>query len=224
MPERDERGTEGKSLVTARQRKKHRRTKRIAKLYKRLNQPLSVTVLGGIIVFLITSFVQQQYAKSQREFEIEQAKRTHRIELASTAENQIIQELSKRFTGIAVVAGAYAGHYGKEQYRENVDYYNDSKREWDREQEVLELKVGVYFPDPGIQKSWNSLVKRLDNFDTNVVGLNDRLRGVTTDSQELKKALSPIDKTIENIEIDLKNFAHQLNEFINHEEVRPLRE
>jgi hypothetical protein len=224
MPERDEQGTEGKSLVTARQRNKHRRTKRIAKIYKRLNQPLSVTVLGGIIVFLITSFVQQQYAKSQQEFQIKQAKRAHRIELASAAENQVIQELSKRFTGIAVVVGAYNEHYSKKQYRDNVDYYNDSKREWDREQEVLELKVSTYFPDSDILKNWNALVKRLDDFDASVVNFNDRFRGVTADSKELENALSPINENIDSIEADLKTFAHRLNESINREEARPLRE
>jgi hypothetical protein len=224
MAERDEKQTEKDIPVAASAAKRSRfhKTKSRIRLYRRLNQPLSVTVLGGIIVFLITSFVQQRYATSQQEFLVEQSRRAHRIESASATEKEIIHALSKRFTGIAVVVGAYAGHYGKEQYRDNVDYYTASKREWDREQEVLELKVSTYFSDQRILKSWEDLVKKLENFDASTVALNDQFRGITKDSTKLKEALASADKEIDSLEIDLKAFSHQLNDFINREEARPL--
>lgn len=222
MPREDEKDADlsPSDKQDGRSRSKFRRTKKVVKLFRVLNGPFFVTVFGGLIVFFISQSVEHRYSQSQERFQVRQGLRQHKIQAASAALEEIIRALSKRFTGIGTVVGAYRQHYGKAQYSEAIDYDNAVEHEWDQNQEVLELKIDIYFPDIKIKEHWHSLVKGMDDFDEVVTNLNDKFRGVTRSSKALDDAIASADRTIDHLEADLRDFAHELNDFINRDETR----
>jgi hypothetical protein len=181
-----------------------------------------VTVVGGLMVFAISSYVQQKYAKSQQKFLLDQGKRTHKIDAASAAEDEIVRALSKRLTGIANVLGAFRANLASQQYRESIDYYVISKREWDNNQEVLEVKVSIYFPSTEIHKQWDGLVGELDDFENTVTEINEKFGAATSPSRGMENAVAAADKDLEKATNDIRTFAQELNNFINDEESRNL--
>lgn len=199
-----------------------RKRRRLVRLFKLLNSPLLVTVAGGLFVFLISSYIQHRYAMSQGAIQAAQSRRVHRIDSASAAEEEIIQSVSKWFTGNANIAGAYRAHVNQAQYRETMDYSIAADREWDNLKPILAIKISIYFPGEETQRRWNHLVEELNDFNQTVTDIDERFNGVTKASPKLAEALTVVDEKIRQIEIDLAAFALQLNGLINSEEARPL--
>jgi len=191
------------------------RPTKIAKLYKRLNSPLSVTVLGGLAVLVISTRVQNQYWVSQQRFLNDQTIHAHKIEATILTEEEIVRAAGKRLTGAAILVGAHEGHFDDDQHDKSIGAYNLSRREWDDLEEVLKLRLSIYYPDEAIQKSWRGLLLNMDNLDKSVIGL-DKFSPADKSANH-SRATASAREAIRQIEEDLGHFSSQLTRYMSNE-------
>jgi len=142
------------------------------KLWQAVNQPVVVTVLGGLAVFFISNYIQNQYWISQQKFLVQQATLSKRLELSNAAVEDLVRAVGRLITASASVVAAHERGFDRRQLNETIDHYNVLQDEWDQSEEVLKLKLRTYFPQAEIDAQWHDLRLKLGALDAEIVTLH----------------------------------------------------
>lgn len=135
-----------------------------------LNQPFVVTVIGGAMVFLVTSCVQQQYWIAQQKYLFQQE--SIRFKLAAVDEtiksvDQLVSAYSAEFT-------AYESNFDQDQQAKIDDELDTADKHWDQEFDLRKMRVKVYFPDPEVQKALDQVNDDLATLDCYMMRLGTK--------------------------------------------------
>jgi hypothetical protein len=199
--------------------KPRRRRRWLARICRHLNSPLFVTLFGGVLVLLISTFVQDRYWVAQQDYLLRQSRRSHKIDAASTTQEEVIQAMGRRLTGIAVLIAAHEEHFQKKQYEEKRSEYEKSRDDWDNVEEVLKLKVGFYY-DAKVNKSWSDLRTDFLALDTIVMEKLEKWDTESTKAEHLNLT-TQARQTLEKVTDGLDQLAGQMNEYIEKQESSP---
>ncbi len=178
---------EGESLVEAGDQKKAPRS-----FWGHLNQPVMVTVIGGLIVFLITSYIQNFYWRSQQKF----LRLQQRTEVAEGVVEELAKKVGELRAASASLVGAHEQRYERKQLNEVIDRYDTAQKDWDESEGVLNLRIEIYFAEDSRTNDASArLSKSLDALDDDV---SELLRYTTADpgdahKQSIKKCRDAID-------------------------------
>jgi hypothetical protein len=142
----------------------------ISRFLSRLNQPFVVTVIGGAMVFLVTSSIQQRYWTAQQKYLFQQE--SIRFKLAAVDEtiksvDQLVSAYSAEFT-------SYDSHFDKGQQRKIDDELEAADKHWDQEFVLRKVRVNVYFPGPEIQKALGQVNEDLGTLDCYMMRLGTK--------------------------------------------------
>ena len=171
-------------------------------LWGKLNQPVVVTILGGLLVFLITSYVQELYWRSQQRF----LSLKQRIEVAESVVESLARSVGKVRAASASIVGGYEQHYGKAQLNEAIEQYNTAEKDWDENEGALNLKIQIYFPEnkdlDGASQQLSSSLDVLDDTVANLLRHSTVDTGGTSDegAKKCRDAIAKVDASLERVE------------------------
>ena len=167
------------------------------RLFVWLNKPFPVTLLGGILVLLISTFVQDRYWITQQEFLADQALAKQRLDASMSTQEEMARTVGRLIAANALLVGAHESQLDKKQYIEVIDQHNLLQREWDLNEETLELHMKVYFQTPEIQKAWLDLKELLGKLDDDLTELQTFTPSKPSNRQDemIKQCRSTIDET-----------------------------
>jgi hypothetical protein len=142
----------------------------VAKWLSALNQPFAVTVAGGAIVFLITSYMQQRYWMAQQDYLFKQESMKFRL----AAIDETIKAVDQLLSAEAAEFTAYESDFDQDQKQEMDRERETARSDWDKESDLRKLKIQLYFPDPGIQNAWQKVDTDLATLDCYMLRLGTR--------------------------------------------------
>ena len=167
-----------------------------------LNQPVVVTVIGGLIVFLITSYIQNFYWRSQQKF----LRLQQRTEVAEGVVEELGKKVGELRAASASLIGAHEQQYEKKQLNEVIDRYNAAQKNWDESEGVLNLRIEIYFAESSqTNEASTRLSKSLDALDDDI---SELLRYPTANPgnahmQSIKKcrdAIAGVDEALDGLQ------------------------
>ena len=170
--------------------------------WDKLNQPVVVTVLGGLLVFLITSYIQNFYWRSQQKF----LRLQQKIEVADGVVEGLAKAVGEIRAASASIIGAHEQHYGKKQLDEVIERYNAAERGWDEGESALNLRIQIYFaPNRQMDDASQRLSSDLDALDDAVADLLDysTLDSGAAHKESIRKcrdAISKVDGALEQLQ------------------------
>jgi len=135
--------------------------------FELLNQPFAVTFVGGGLIFLISTCIQDRYWVKQQRYTAQQAYISKRIDAATTAEAEIINGAGKLISAYALLVGAHENQIDDETLELERQAFNKEHREWDDSRDLLNLKMNRYFLG-NAQQHWESLNAQLPNLDQHI--------------------------------------------------------
>jgi hypothetical protein len=171
--------------------------KKRVRLFVWLNKPLPVTLVGGILVLLISTFVQERYWKSQQVFLADQTLAKQRLDAAVSTQEEMAKVVGRLIAANALLVGAHESQLAKKQYNEVIDQHNLLQREWDLSEETLQLHMTVYFQTPEIQKAWLDVRELLGQLDDELSDLEEFTPDKPSEKQteQIKQCRTTIDET-----------------------------
>ncbi|HMC30123.1 MAG TPA: hypothetical protein VKL99_04760 [Candidatus Angelobacter sp.] len=188
----------------------HKPANLLLKFYKQINRPFWVTVVGGIIVLLITKQIDDRHWASQQRVLAAQAKLVQRLDSARKTQEQMAEEVGKVITSQALIIEAHERHFSKDDYNQIVDKHNLLKDGWDVAEDLLKLKMGLYYVSPDVRTQWNVVLTNLDRLDDKVFELQSKY--LPTDrSPEHQKAIDSCKQYVIQIETGLHDLMSQMS-------------
>jgi hypothetical protein len=130
---------------------------RSARVYKTVNRPLFVTIVGGIVVFAVSVQVQHRYWQKENEYLVARARIDRTWEAVQKAQEEMVKALGKR---LAVTATLIADHENQVKLKQHVDdvkRYDNALEEWDEASEVIRFQMTSLFANSSIQEKWEAL-------------------------------------------------------------------
>lgn len=133
----------------------------VTKWLSMLNQPFAVTVLGGAIVFLVTSYMQQRYWLAQQGYLFQQES----LKFKLTAIDETMKSVDELLSAYGAEFNAYNLDFPQEQKQEIDNELTTASNDWDKEFDLRKLRIQLYFPDPKIQNAWKQVDDDLGDLD-----------------------------------------------------------
>jgi hypothetical protein len=143
------------------------------RLYKAVNRPLFVTVVGGLLVFAISVQVQHNIWKKEAEFMLDRARIDRTWEAAHKAQEEMVKALGKRLAVTATLIAAHQNQVKHKQHVEDVKRYDNAFEEWDETSEVIRFQMAALFADPCIKAKWDALQDDLHALHEDIVDLEE---------------------------------------------------
>jgi hypothetical protein len=181
-------------------------------LFGLLNQPLPVTLLGGVLVLMISTFVQDRYWMSQQTFLANQTLTRHRLDIAISTQEEVAKAVGKIISAGALIIGSHENQLGKLQHNAVLDTNNLLQNEWDQNEELLKLHIQMYFQSSGIQSSWLDVRERLGALDDEITELEKFSTGDPSDRHA--KQITQSRKAVEDAEDSLGKLLRLMVEHI----------
>jgi hypothetical protein len=169
-----------------------------------LNKPLPVTVVGGVLVLLISTSVQERYWKSQQLFLADQTLAKQRLDAAISTQEEMAKAVGRLLAANAVLVGAHEAQLERKQYAEVIDQHNLLQREWDLNKKTLDLHMKVNFQTPEIENAWLGVETILGDLDDKLTGLEqfkpDRPSKKQTEQiEQCRAAIGEAEKSLANL-------------------------
>ena len=177
-----------------------------------LNKPFSVTLVGGLLVLLISTSVQNRYWKSQQLFLADQTLAKQRLDAAISTQEEMARVVGRLIAANALLVGAHESQLEKKQYTEVIDQHNLLQREWDLNEETLELHMKVYFRTPKIQQAWLRVNELLGDLDDKLTELEKFKPSKPSEKQD--EQIKQCRQTIDDTENSLAGLAQLMSEYI----------
>lgn len=176
-------------------------TRKRLRLFVWLNKPFAVTLVGGALVFLISTFVQDRYWMSQQVFLANQTLAKQRLDAAISTQEEMAKAVGRLIAANALLVGAHESQLEKKQYGEVIDQHNLLQREWDLNEETLELHMKVYFQTPEIQQAWLHVRELLGDLDDKLTELQRFTPSKPSDKQteqieQCRKAIGTTEESL----------------------------
>jgi hypothetical protein len=140
-------------------------------LFERINQPLAVTVIGGLLVFVISAFIQDRYWIKQQRFSARQVLISKTIDAATASESEIVDRVGKLISSYALIVGAHEHNLSEAELEEDRQKFNRMQLDWDVSEDLLKLKLRLYFASPQVQKEWQKIEDLLATLDEEIAKL-----------------------------------------------------
>lgn len=150
-------------------------TGKLAAFWTQLSSPFVVTVLGGLLLFGVTSIVSQWSAKNTKDREVALEKLKRRQEFVETFATKIERYLELTY-GLRK-----RGIFIAEYQTSPIPYpdgrsFADTRKKWEEDERYwLEHSTGsatglvftakIFFPEPVVQKKLNELATAIDSYE-----------------------------------------------------------
>ncbi|MFZ0912414.1 MAG: hypothetical protein WBQ76_03885 [Candidatus Korobacteraceae bacterium] len=142
-----------------------------------------------------------------------QHQKEKRTELANATEEDLVRDVGKLLTASAAIVAAHENNFGKEQRSQAIDEFNSLQDEWDRNEDVLKLRVETYFSTAPIQAKWTEVLDELGGLDEEIKSLNGFhvSERSSRHAQRIESCRKAMDKAQESL-IELENMMTQFTQ------------
>ncbi len=187
--------------------------RRLIRWGRLLNRPFVVTVLGGLLVLGISTWVQNRSWELQQRFLIRQATVTRKVAEAQTTRDDLVKHVGSLLTAEGLIVGAHEARLETKHLLEAIERNGRLREEWDLAEESLRMRVRAYFPDAAIRRSWEDVQRRLKD----LYSLVEELQTFATSgpSREHQQQIADCRGAIERIEGQLADLATAMNRHID---------
>jgi len=119
-----------------------------------LNEPFGVTVLGGLIILAVTSFVQHIYWKAQEKYLYQQE--TMKFKLATIDET--VRSVDELLSAYGDEFTAYESDFSPAQKHSKDLKLDAASSDWDKDFGLRNLRIQIYFrDDKNITDAWDQV-------------------------------------------------------------------
>lgn len=183
----------------------------VERLFDALNQPIVVTIVGGLLVFAVSNEIQNRYWLRQQSYLLDQARVDQTWAASRSAQEEIVRALGKRLAASASVISAHSLQYNLTQHRKTVDHYNEALEEWEVSNEIVKFQLAAYFDDQRILDQWKSVNFALEQLHSDISDLEEYVPADASTKQD--DQISKCNQKIDEIDEQIKTLNRMMHQF-----------